>query len=70
MTESLTREAQTNNGSFWFRYEATHEVHYFSQNNEWTCTCTGDTFRQSGRKQRECKHIKMAKERHARMTAK
>lgn len=35
-----------------------------AETNEWTCTCMGETFRISGKKQNECKHIRTIKKKY------
>jgi len=45
----------------WFLAKEKYLVRIDSETSEAVCTCFGDTFRQGGRKQKECKHIKKSR---------
>jgi hypothetical protein len=47
--------------AWWFEAKQKYKVRIDAETKEGSCDCHGDTFRKSGRKQSECKHIQAAK---------
>lgn len=50
------------NGIYWFKVKGRYDVRVDTVSGEANCTCQGDTFKQGGRKQIECKHLQKARE--------
>jgi len=48
--------------AFWFLVKEKYKVRIDRETGEGSCECLGDIFKQGGRNQRECKHIKKARE--------
>lgn len=46
---------------YWFKAKNEYNVRIDADRDTGSCDCTGATFKQSGAKQKDCKHIKKAK---------
>ncbi len=53
---------QSNETTVWFTAKERYLVRYDQKTKEYSCSCMAGTFQLTGKKQRDCKHIKKAKE--------
>jgi len=61
LTFDIERKEETTK-AFYFLVKEKYRVRIDRETGEGSCDCMADVFRKGGRKQKDCKHIKKAKE--------